>query len=42
MFAKLTGSAKEICHSFSVDLPKKHNKGGQSSLRFARIRIERR
>lgn len=25
-----------------MDLPKKHNKGGQSSVRFARIRMERR
>lgn len=27
---------------FSVDLPKKHGRGGQSSVRFARIRMEKR
>jgi peptide chain release factor subunit 1 len=29
-------------NKFSVDLPKKHNKGGQSSVRFARLRMEKR
>lgn len=42
LFAKIVGSNKEIVHQFYVDLPKKHNKGGQSSVRFARIRMERR
>ena len=27
---------------FSVDLPKKHGRGGQSALRFARLRLEKR
>lgn len=27
---------------FSVDLPKKHGRGGQSALRFARLREEKR
>lgn len=42
LFAKIQGASKEIIHQFSVELPKKHNKGGQSSVRFARIRMERR
>jgi peptide chain release factor subunit 1 len=29
-------------HRFSVDLPKKHGRGGQSALRFARLREEKR
>jgi peptide chain release factor subunit 1 len=29
-------------HKFSVDLPKKHGRGGQSALRFARLRLEKR
>ena len=27
---------------FTVDLPKKHGRGGQSALRFARLRMEKR
>ena len=42
LYGTLTGSTKEILYRFSVELPKKHGRGGQSSLRFARIRIERR
>jgi len=33
------GSAREVLHKFSVDLLKKH---GQSALRFARLRLEKR
>jgi peptide chain release factor subunit 1 len=33
---------REIVHKFSVDLPKKHGRGGQSALRFARLREEKR
>ncbi len=29
-------------HKFLVDLPKKHGRGGQSALRFARLRMEKR
>ncbi|KAI0500052.1 hypothetical protein KFK09_018260 [Dendrobium nobile] len=29
-------------HKFTVDLPKKHGRGGQSALRFARLRMEKR
>ena len=31
-----------MIHKFSVDLPKKHGRGGQSALRFARLREEKR
>lgn len=33
---------REILHKFTVDLPKKHGRGGQSALRFARLRMEKR
>jgi len=42
IYASVSGNHKEILNKFSVDLPKKHNKGGQSSVRFARIRMEKR
>lgn len=29
-------------HKFTVDLPKKHGRGGQSALRFSRLREEAR
>ena len=31
-----------MLHKFSVQLPKKHGRGGQSSMRFARLRLEKR
>lgn len=42
LYGTLQGSSKEVLHTFSVDLPKKHGRGGQSALRFARLRMERR
>lgn len=33
---------RQVNDKFSVDLPKKHSKGGQSALRFARLRLEKR
>jgi len=42
LIATVQGSDKTILHQMSVDLPKKHNKGGQSSVRFARLRQEAR
>ena len=42
LFGTVSGSAREILHKFSVDLPKKHGRGGQSALRFARLRLEKR
>eukprot|EP00397_Hematodinium_sp_SG-2012_P017561 GEMP01017963.1.p1 GENE.GEMP01017963.1~~GEMP01017963.1.p1 ORF type:complete len:435 (+),score=66.99 GEMP01017963.1:41-1345(+) len=42
LFGVVQGSSREILHKFSVDLPKKHGRGGQSALRFARLRLEKR
>ncbi len=42
LFATLQGNIKTILQKFSVELPNKHNKGGQSSVRFARLRVEKR
>lgn len=42
LYGTLSGNKRTILHKFSVMLPKKHNKGGQSSARFGRIRIEKR
>lgn len=36
------GNSREILHTIIVDLPKKHGRGGQSALRFARLRLEKR
>mmetsp|Transcript_16231 Transcript_16231/g.50375 ORF Transcript_16231/g.50375 Transcript_16231/m.50375 type:complete len:451 (-) Transcript_16231:341-1693(-) len=38
----VAGDVKEKLGSFTVELPKKHGRGGQSKNRFARIRQERR
>jgi len=42
LFATLTGNTKNIIHHINVDLPKKHGRGGQSAMRFARLRLEKR
>jgi len=42
LFGTVSGSTKEILHKFSVELPKKHGRGGQSALRFSRLRMEKR
>ena len=42
LFGTLSGNAREILTRFQVDLPKKHGRGGQSALRFARLREEKR
>ncbi|KAF0989096.1 hypothetical protein HZS_861 [Henneguya salminicola] len=42
LFGLLSGNTREILHKFGVDLPKKHGRGGQSALRFARLRMEKR
>lgn len=42
LFGTLCGNTREILHKFTVDLPKKHGRGGQSALRFARLRVEKR
>lgn len=36
------GNTRTVLHKFSVDLPKKHGRGGQSAVRFARLRMEAR
>ncbi|KAJ3256063.1 Electron transfer flavoprotein alpha-subunit [Boothiomyces macroporosus] len=42
LFGTLAGSTREIIHKISVDLPKKHGRGGQSAVRFSRLRLEAR
>ena len=42
LFATIQGDQKNIIGKFSVDLPKKHGRGGQSAQRFGRIRLEKR
>mmetsp|Transcript_30523 Transcript_30523/g.61521 ORF Transcript_30523/g.61521 Transcript_30523/m.61521 type:complete len:428 (+) Transcript_30523:6143-7426(+) len=38
----LRGNRKEILFKSTVDLPKKHGRGGQSAVRFGRLRMEKR
>merc|ERR1712002_446756 len=42
LFGTLTGNTREVLQKFTVDLPKKHGRGGQSAVRFARLREEKR
>jgi len=42
LYGTVRGSSREVLHKFNVDLPKKHGRGGQSALRFARLRLEKR
>eukprot|EP00007_Cunea_sp_BSH-02190019_P003921 CAMPEP_0174243974 /NCGR_PEP_ID=MMETSP0417-20130205/33533_1 /TAXON_ID=242541 /ORGANISM="Mayorella sp, Strain BSH-02190019" /LENGTH=434 /DNA_ID=CAMNT_0015323585 /DNA_START=75 /DNA_END=1379 /DNA_ORIENTATION=+ len=42
LFGMLTGNTRHVLHKFTVDLPKKHGRGGQSAVRFARLRVEKR
>ncbi|KAJ1667060.1 translation termination factor eRF1 [Coemansia sp. RSA 1813] len=42
LFGALSGNIREVLNYFSVDLPKKHGRGGQSAQRFGRIREEKR
>eukprot|EP00456_Euglypha_rotunda_P005148 TRINITY_DN10873_c0_g2_i6.p1 TRINITY_DN10873_c0_g2~~TRINITY_DN10873_c0_g2_i6.p1 ORF type:complete len:329 (-),score=51.66 TRINITY_DN10873_c0_g2_i6:243-1229(-) len=42
LFGSLCGNTRTVLHKFAVDLPKKHGRGGQSALRFARLRLEKR
>jgi len=42
LFATLSGNHRDVIHRITVDLPKKHGRGGQSALRFARLRMEKR
>lgn len=42
LFGTVAGNNKNILYKFNVELPKKHGRGGQSALRFARLRLEAR
>ena len=42
LFATLSGNTRAVLHKISVELPKKHGRGGQSAVRFARLRMEKR
>jgi len=42
LYATVQGNTRTVLHRFTVDLPKKHGRGGQSALRFARLRLEKR
>ena len=34
LFGTLQGNTRDVLHKFTVDLPKKHGRGGQSALRY--------
>jgi peptide chain release factor subunit 1 len=42
LYGTLTGNTRDVIHKFTVELPKKHGRGGQSALRFSRLRDEKR
>ncbi|KAJ2843143.1 translation termination factor eRF1, partial [Coemansia brasiliensis] len=42
LYGLLSGNTRTTLHQFAVELPKKHGRGGQSSMRFARLRLEKR
>ena len=42
LFGTLQGNTRTVVQKITVDLPKKHGRGGQSALRFARLRLEKR
>uniref|UniRef100_A0A0D9VA36 eRF1/Pelota-like N-terminal domain-containing protein n=1 Tax=Leersia perrieri TaxID=77586 RepID=A0A0D9VA36_9ORYZ len=42
LFGTLSGNSRKVLHKFSVDLPNKHGRGGQSAPRFTRLRMEKR
>jgi len=42
LFGTLAGNHRDVIHKVSVELPKKHGRGGQSAMRFARLRLEKR
>lgn len=42
LYGKVSGNNRVVLQVISVDLPKKHGRGGQSALRFARLRLEKR
>ncbi|KAM1018293.1 hypothetical protein ACFX2C_039935 [Malus domestica] len=42
LFGTLSGNVREVLQKYRIDLPKKHGRGGQSALRFARLGEEAR
>jgi peptide chain release factor subunit 1 len=42
LYGTLSGNHCVVKQKFSVELPKKHGRGGQSAVRFARLRMEAR
>ncbi|VVB01729.1 unnamed protein product [Arabis nemorensis] len=40
-FGTMCGNSHGVLHKFTVDLPKKHGRGGQLALRFDRLRVEK-
>jgi peptide chain release factor subunit 1 len=42
LFGTVQGNVRKVLRKFAVHLPKKHGRGGQSSARFGRIRLEKR
>ncbi len=42
LYGTVCGSTRTVLHRFFVDLPKKHGRGGQSAVRFSRLREEKR
>ena len=42
LFGMLSGDSKTVLSKFQVDLPPRQDRGGQSALRFSRIRMEKR
>jgi len=42
LYGEVCGNISRVLHKFSVELPKKHGRGGQSAVRFARLRVEKR
>ena len=40
LYGTLCGNQKDVLFEFDVDLPSKHGRGGQSAIRFARLRLE--
>ncbi len=42
LYGSLNGNNQSVIHKFTVSLPKKHRAGGQSALRFSRLRDEAR
>lgn len=42
LYGTLSGNTRKVMYKFGVELPKKHGRGGQSAVRFARLRTEAR